>query len=354
MTLADLALALNAAVDVAGPGDRQKVLRRVAPPRSAGPDALTFVSDRRYLLHLSNTAAGAVLLPRGVSVPDGRPVGLSVLFVEDAYRAFARAAQWLQPPPPRPTVGIHTTAIIDGRATLGLSAAVGPLVYVGPGAQIGARTVLHVGVHVEADAVVGDDCVLYNRVVVRHGCRIGARCIIQPGAVIGGDGFGFAPDPSPSGPVKIPHVGGVIIEDDVEIGANATVDRGTFDDTRIGRGTKIDNLVMVAHNVRVGPGCILVAQSGVAGSSRLNDGVILGAQSGVAGHLTVGDRATVYGQAGVMRDVAAGSRVAGTPAEPVKSFFRTISRLRKLDGWARRVRELEQAVKALITGHDQT
>ena len=324
-------------------GDPQRLIHRIAPTDRAGPGDVTFVTNRRYLGALIDSGAEAVILGDEADVPS--PPTMAVIVVDAPYVAFARTAQRLSPGPPRPAPGLHPTAVVDPTALLGRDVAAGPHVYIGPRAQVGDRVVLHAGVHLEVDCKVGNDTVLYNRVVVRHGCRMGARCIVHPGAVIGADGFGFAR--ATEGPVKIPQMGRVTIEDDVEIGANATIDRGTFDDTFVGRGAKIDNLVQVGHNVRIGPGCILVAQSGVAGSSELEAKAVLGAQSGVSGHLTVGAGATVYGQAGVMKDVPAGASVAGSPAEPRTAFFRSILLIRKLDGWGERVRELERAVRAL-------
>ena len=333
-------------------GDAGRTVRCVAPTDEAGEDALTFVSDPAYLERLARSRAAAVLLAE-TARPLPLPAGLAVIAVDDPYLAFARAAQRLQPPAPSPPAGVHPSAVVDPSAILGAGVAVGALAYIGPRARVGADAVLHAGVHVEEDAVIGAETVLYNRVVVRHRCRVGARCCLHPGVVIGGDGFGFARG-GPEGPVKIPQTGTVVVEDDVEIGANTTVDRGTFGATRVGRASKIDNLVQVGHNVSIGPGCILVAQSGVAGSSRLEAGAVMGAQSGVAGHCTIGAHATVYGQSGVMRDVAPHTRVAGTPAVSVSSFFRGVVRVRKLDEWVERVRDLERALRALSSGHDQT
>jgi UDP-3-O-[3-hydroxymyristoyl] glucosamine N-acyltransferase len=226
--------------------------------------------------------------------------------------------------------------------------AIGPFVYVGPRARIGAGAVLHPGVHVQADASVGAGSVLYDHVVVRHGCHVGARCLLHPGVVIGADGFGFAPDARGPVPVhvKIPQVGDVVIEDDVEIGANSCVDRAALGTTRIGAGTKIDNLVQVGHNAELGPGCILVAQSGVAGSSRLGAAVTLGAQSGISGHLRIGAGSVIYGQSGVMKDLPPSSHAMGSPATTKAEFFKSVVRQGKLDSLFARVKKLE----ALLDG----
>ena len=340
LSLTDVAALVGGRVVGGAPSRR---VTRVAPTHDAGTDAITFITDARYLAVLERSAAAAVLLAP-VHLSGARPADMAAIVVEDPYLALAQVAQRLAPQPPRP-VGVHRTAEIDPTADVAADVAIGPFVYVGPRAKIGAGAVLYAGVHVEADARIGAATILFDHVVVRHACQVGDRCTLHPGVVVGADGFGFAR--RDGAPAKIPQVGIAVLEDDVEVGANATIDRATFGETRVGRGTKIDNLVQIGHNARVGEGCILVAQSGIAGSSRLEDGAILGAQSGVSGHLTIGARATVYGQAGVMRDVPSGATVAGTPAEDRASFFRGVLRIRKLDEWVERVRELERAVRAL-------
>jgi UDP-3-O-[3-hydroxymyristoyl] glucosamine N-acyltransferase len=323
-------------------------------------DAVTFVTKPKYFEQLAKTRAGAVMLCPEFLTRDevSIPAAVAVIAVARPYVAFARAAQALARRVPAP-VGIHRSAVIEEGAILGRDVAIGPFVYVGSGARVGDGAVLYAGVHVEAHAEVGAGSVLYNHVVIRHGCLVGARCILHPGVVIGSDGFGFAQDGcresaggegdgAPVQHVKIPQLGDVRVEDEVEIGANSCVDRAALGTTRIGAGTKIDNLVQVGHNVQIGPGCILVAQSGVAGSSRLGRSVILGAQSGISGHVEVGDHATVYGQSGVMENVAPGGRVMGSPSTSQAEHFRNVVLVAKLDSLYRRVKKLERA----LTGAD--
>jgi UDP-3-O-[3-hydroxymyristoyl] glucosamine N-acyltransferase len=193
---------------------------------------------------------------------------------------------------------------------------------------------------VEQGASVGAGTILYNHVVIRHRCRVGAQCILHPGVVVGSDGFGFAQDGGEH--VKIPQVGDVEIEDAVEIGANCCIDRGALGTTRIGEGTKIDNLVQIGHNVQIGPRCLLIAQSGIAGSSKLGRSVILAAQAGVVGHVEIGDGARVLGQSGIMRSVEPGESMMGSPAVPQKEHFRTLVQLGKLDSLFKRVKKLER------------
>ncbi|MCA9549322.1 MAG: UDP-3-O-(3-hydroxymyristoyl)glucosamine N-acyltransferase [Myxococcales bacterium] len=331
-------------------GDPRVRVRRVMPTDLAEPDAITFVSRPKFLASLQGTQAAAVMLAPDVAASEAHriPDDVVIMAVERPYVAYARAAQALAGEVPAPE-GWHPSAVVEPGAEVAEDAALGPFVYVGPGAVVGAGAVLYPGVHVHAAARVGPGAVLYDHVVVRHGCRVGARCILHAGVVIGSDGFGFAQDPGEDGVehIKIPQLGDVELEADVEIGANTCVDRGALGTTRIGRGTKIDNLVQIGHNVEIGPGSILVAQSGVAGSSVLGREVILGAQSGISGHLTVGDRSLVHGQAGVMEDLPEGSVVVGSPAEDKREFFKSVVRTRKLGGLYDRVKELERRLAAL-------
>lgn len=340
-------------------GDPAAIVRRVMPTEDALEDAVTFVTKPKYYAQLAKTRAGAVMLcPEILARGDVTvPAGVAVIGVAKPYVAFALAAQALARKVPAPS-GIHRSAVIEDSATLGKDVSIGPFAYVGPGARIGDGAVLYAGAHVEAGSSIGAGTVLYNHVVVRHGCTVGERCILHPGVVIGSDGFGFAQhEDGESGAcgsgeggekrnVKIPQLGDVQIEDDVEIGANSCVDRAALGTTLVGAGSKIDNLVQVGHNVQIGPGCILVAQSGVAGSSRLGRAVTLGAQSGISGHVDVGDHAIVYGQSGVMSNVPAGGRVMGSPSTPQAEHFRTVVRVGKLDSLYRRVKNLERAVAA--------
>ena len=348
LTVAELAAAVGGAVVR---GDPARQVARVMPTDLAEPDAVTFVSNPKYLPELARTRAAAVMLsPADAEREQARlPADVVVIAVEAPYVAYALAAQRLAPPVPGPA-GVHPSAVVEPGAVVADDARLGPHTFVGAGAVIGAEVVLHAGAHVQAGARVGAGSVLFDHAVVRHGCTVGARCILHPGVVIGADGFGFAPRRGPDGVehVKIPQLGDVVLEDDVEIGANACVDRGALGTTRIGRGTKIDNLVQVGHNVSIGPGGILVAQSGVAGSSRLGAAVTLGAQSGISGHLTIGDGALVYGQAGVMEDLPPRAQVVGAPAIDKRAFFRTVVQTRKLSDLFDRVKRLERALSRAL------
>ena len=324
-------------------GAEDTTIARVMPVDLADEQSITFVTKPKYAKLLAATRAAAVLADRKLLDTTGLPDRLVLIAVPSPYVAFARVAQHLAARIPRPE-GVHASAVVEADATVGEGASIGPFVYVGPGARIGAGAVLYPGVHVESGASVGPGSVLYNHVVIRHDCHVGAQCILHPGVVVGSDGFGFAPESRDGGypcHVKIPQVGNVVIEDDVEIGANTCVDRGTLGTTRIGEGTKIDNLVQIAHNVTIGPRCIIVAQAGIAGSSKLEEGVTLAAQSGISGHITVGAGSMVYGQSGVAHDLPAGSKVGGSPAIAVGDYFRNSVRIQKLGTLASRVKTLE-------------
>ena len=324
-------------------GDGGLRIERVAPLEEAGPAELSFFANPRYRAAFEASRAGAVVVEPGVAVPAGR----TVLRVRNAYLAFARVSTLFHPPR-EPVPEIAPQAAVHPSAHVHPSAQVMPFACVGPGAEVGARTILFSGVVLGAEARVGDDCVLYANVNVRERCVVGHRCVLQPGVVIGADGFGFAFDPEGeegSGPrhYKVPQAGNVIVEDDVEIGANSCVDRATLGSTVVGRGTKIDNLVQLGHNVRVGPLSILCAQVGVSGSTRLGQGVVLAGQVGLAGHLHVGDRATLLAQSGVMNDIPAGETWGGYPARPQRRWMRDEAMLRRLEELSKRVRALEKA-----------
>ncbi|MEQ8370692.1 MAG: UDP-3-O-(3-hydroxymyristoyl)glucosamine N-acyltransferase [Alphaproteobacteria bacterium] len=303
-----------------------RMITGIAPLESAGPDHLSFFDNRAYLAAFENSAAGACFVrPAFVS---RAPAGMACLITDDPYRAYALAASHLYPEP-EPEPGRHGSAIIDPSARLGdgcqvdAGAVIGAHVEIGARSWIGANAVIGAGVQCGAALRLGANCTISHSV-------IGERVAILPGARIGQRGFGFAM--SPQGHQRVPQLGRVIIEDDVEIGANVTIDRGAGPDTVIGAGSVIDNLVQIGHNVRLGRGCVIVAQAGISGSTRLGNFVVMAGQAGLAGHLSVGDGAQVGAKAGAMRDIAAGERVLGSPAVPARQFFRQISALERLAG----------------------
>jgi UDP-3-O-[3-hydroxymyristoyl] glucosamine N-acyltransferase len=321
-TVAEIAARAGAAI--AGAAKADLVLRDVAPLDSAGPDQLSFLDNVKYVDALRKSRAGAAFVHPDRA--DAAPLAMTVLVTPQPYRAYALAAQAFYPdPPPRP--GIAPGASVDPTARLGEGCAVEA------NAVIGARAELGRACRIGANAVIGPGCVLGDDVRIGANASvshaiIGHRVRIYPGARIGQDGFGFAPDPVR--PVKVPQLGRVVIGDDVEIGANTTIDRGAGPDTVIGAGTMIDNLVQIGHNVQVGRGCVLVAQVGISGSTRLGDFVMIGGQGGLTGHLTIGNGARIAAQSGVMRDVAPGEAVMGSPAVPIREHHRQVLWLRRL------------------------
>jgi len=330
------ALAARLARPRAGPGTQADgpELRGVAPLESAGADELAFVRDAGRARGLAASGAGAVILPP--DVPPDRPAIVSPTPALD----FARAVAWLLPEPePRP--GVHSTAFVDPSARIHASAEIGPGCVVGAGCAIGPGSVLVAHVSVYHDVLVGADCRLHAGVVLREGTRVGDRVILQPGVVLGGDGFGYVHDEE-ARLHKVPQVGRVVIEDDVEIGAGTTVDRATLSETRIARGAKIDNLVQIAHNCEVGEGSVIAAQSGLGGGTAIGRRAALMARVGAAGHLRVGDGAFVGARAGLHKDVPAGARVFGTPQMEERRWHRVAAAWTRLPDLLRRVRALER------------
>ena len=325
LNLAELAARLGAELA----GDAAVKVSGVRPLDEAGPSDLSFLHNSKYVAEARRSKAGAIL----VADPNLAP-GHNLLVMAHPYLGLARALELFYP-----TQGIHPTAAVHPEARLGEGVSVGAQAVIEAGCSIGAGTIVGPGVVLGRDVTVGEGCRLHPRVVVRHGCRIGNRCILQPGVVIGGDGFGFATVDGVHH--KVPQVGIVVIEDDVEIGANSCIDRATLGETRIGRGTKIDNLVQVAHNVQVGEGSLLVAQVGISGSTSLGHHVIMAGQSGAAGHLTIGDRVIVGAKSAVIKDVAPGQFVTGYPAQPHRDWLKMNVRLRQLEKLEKKVARLE-------------
>ncbi len=296
----------------------------VAPLQSAGPDDLSFLDNVAYVEAFAASRAGVCIVAAGHAAR--APAGMALLISERPYRAYALAAQAFYPKAP-PEPGIAPSATVDPSATLGPGCRVEPGAVIGPRAVLGARNLIGPNAVLGAGAVLGDDCTIGACASLSH-CLVGSRVLIYPGVRIGQDGFGFAPDPS--GHVKVPQLGRVVIHDDVEIGANSTVDRGSGPDTVIGAGSFIDNLVQIGHNVVLGRGCVIVAQVGISGSTKLGDFVVLGGQAGIVGHVTIGAGAKLAAQSGVIRDVPAGQAYGGYPAMPIREWHRQTAILSKL------------------------
>jgi len=303
-------------------GDRNQAIHSVGPLASATNDQLSFLSNRKYAAELATTKAGAILVPKKLEGCDSRWIR-----VDDPYFAFAKImARWFSNRPmPK---GISARAVVADSAKLGDNVVLGHFAVIGENVVIGNNVTIFQNVSIEAGSVIGDDCIIYPNVVIYDGSRIGNRCIIHSGVVVGSDGYGFATHGGKHH--KIPQIGIVRIEDDVEIGAGTTIDRAALGETVIGEGTKIDNLVQIGHNVKVGKHCLLVSQVGIAGSTELGDYVAVAGQSGFSGHLKIGNRVQVAAKSAVLDDVPDDTKVMGSPAVPFTEFARRHAALKKL------------------------
>jgi UDP-3-O-[3-hydroxymyristoyl] glucosamine N-acyltransferase len=321
-------------------GEGGRVIRGVADLESAGADELAYAEGARAVARAAHSRAGCILVAEGI-----RLEGQTTLAVTNPKLAFVHAAEALLPPPAaRP--GIHPTAVIAPDARLGPDASVGAHAVISSGVSLGAGVRLGPGVVLGEGVQVGAQCVFYPRVTVYAGARIGNRVILHAGVVVGSDGFGYVFGEGRHH--KFPQLGQVIIEDDVEIGSNTTVDRGSLGTTLIGQGTKIDNLVQIAHNVRIGRHCVIAAQTGISGSVEIGDYVVMGGQVGVADHVRVEEGAVIGAQAGIPtgKIIRKGSTVWGTPARPLAEFKKQYAHLANLPNLARKVGELSRRVSA--------
>ena len=319
------AVTLGEIVDFVGgqyTGDRTREVKTVAALAEAGREQLTFLSNRKYVAQLERTQAGAILVPKTLEGNDDRWIR-----VDDPYFALAQImTRWFSARP-MPT-GVSAKASVAATAKLGKNVAIGPFATVGEGVVVGDNVTVFQGVSIEAGSNIGDDCIIYPNVVIYDGTRIGCRCIIHAGVIIGSDGYGFALNKGKHH--KIPQIGIVRIEDDVEIGAGTTIDRAALGETVIGEGTKIDNLVQIGHNVKIGKHCLLVSQVGIAGSTELGDYVAVAGQSGFSGHLKIGHRVQVAAKSAVLEDVPDDTKVMGSPAMPFKEFARRQAAVKRL------------------------
>ncbi len=333
--LAELAAVLERSFE--GEGDFE--IKGVAALESAGPSDLSFVRSERWSDAVSSSAAGAVIAPEGVDVG-----GRAVIRSPQPGLDFARAVRRIRPMP-RPPAGIDPGAHVADDAQLDPTAAVGPGCVVGSGARVGAGSILHANVTLYAGVVVGVDCRVHAGCVLREGTVLGDRVALQPGVMLGGDGFGYLRNEKDEWE-SVPQTGGVVLEDDVEIGANVTIDRGTLGDTVIRRGAKIDDLCLIAHNCDVGENVLIAGQVGIAGSVEIGRDAILLAQVGVVDHVRIGARAYVGAQSGVTADLETGARVFGTPALDLPLGRRVAVSLRRIPELLRRMRRLESRVDA--------
>jgi UDP-3-O-[3-hydroxymyristoyl] glucosamine N-acyltransferase len=328
-------------------GDAEKEISGVATLTMAGTDDLSFFHNPKYAHELTATKAGAVIVP-----PDHPPLpqGVAALVARDPYTAMAKAVALLVPPQKHPA-GVHPLAYVAPGAQVAPSASLAPFACVLEDAVVGENTVLLPFSIVGRDASVGRDCLIYPHVTIYHDCHLGDRVIVHAGAVIGSDGFGFAP--SPQGIVKFPQVGRVIIGNDVEIGANCTIDRGALGDTVLADGVKLDNLVHLAHNVKVGKNTMIAAQTGISGSTEIGKWCLFGGQVGLVGHLSVGDKVMFGAQSGVTKDCPTGTTYFGTPAHEIHAEKRRQAYVSRLEELFKRVKELERKLEELSGKDDE-
>jgi len=321
-------------------GDASVVIRGVADVSEAGPDQATWVNRQAYADKLKDSRAGAVLVPTNFG-----ETPMPAIRCKQIEPSVAKLLGAFATPVSKPDPGIHPRAVVHASAQIGPNPAIGPHVVIDADVRIGASCVIHAGVFIGRGTAIGDNCLLWPNVVIRDGCAVGHRVIIHPNSVIGADGFGYYFDEGRHN--KIPHIGGVILEDDVEIGACTCVDRSKFGYTVVGAGTKIDNQVQVAHNVRIGRHCVLAGQSGIAGSVRIGDYCVFGARAASLDNVAVGDRVTVAGLAVVDKDIPAGLLVSGFPARDHREELRERALVRRLPKLAEQLKDLIHRVEQL-------
>lgn len=345
ITLGALAEHLGATLENGNP---DTVVSRLASLDEAGPGDLTFLANPAYKKALASSKATAAVV-----APDTEPVAAALLKTANPDLAFAKASLLISPPPPRPAPGIHPSAVVSDKARIGKDVHIGACAVVEDDAVIGDRCVLMPQTYVGNGTTLGEDCLLYPGVRIYHLVTIGRRCIFHAGAVIGSDGFGYAW--TGQGYFKVPQVGTVVIEDDVELGANVCVDRARFGETRIGMGTKLDNLVQIAHNVKLGPMCAFAAQVGIAGSARVGMGVQMGGQAAIVGHVQVGDGITIVGKSGISKSIP--GRESGvdkekliwidSPAKPMRDQLEEWRNIKAIGRLRKTVKELEDEIRKL-------
>ncbi len=335
-TLAEIAKIIQGRVV----GDGALLVKGVAGVKEAQPGDVTFLANPKYLPLAEATRATAIIVGKDVLIE-----GRTVIQTENSSVAFAQVvAMFKENLTPR-FKGIHPTAVIDPSAVIAEGAGIGPCVVIEKDVHIGRGTVICAGVFVGQKTSIGENCLIYPQVTLREDISLGNNVIIHSGTVVGSDGFGYVPVNGAH--MKIPQMGSVVIEDDVEIGACVTIDRARFDRTLIGRGTKIDNLVQIAHNVHIGKNCLIIAQTGIAGSAVLGDNVTIAGQVGIAGHVHIGDGAAAGAQTGITKDVPAGMKMFGTPAKEFKTMIRQIGLAGRLPEYAARLAALEEKIRIL-------
>ena len=330
--------AINESIGGILTGNPTILITGVAQVSEAMENQLTFIGEKKYIKLWNHSNASAAIVNDSLDIEPGKDRAL--ISVADADLALAQVLKMFEPEPPKYEVGIHPTAVIDPTAKIGAGAAIGAGCYIGPSVVVGENTKLYPNVTVMDYTRIGGGTVIWSGTVIRERCRIGNDCIIHPNVTIGADGFGYRPSPDGQGMVKIPQIGTVVIGDRVEIGAGSCIDRGKFSATLIGDGTKIDNLVQIAHNCKIGRSCVMAGQSGLAGSVTLGDGVIMGGGARVNDHVTVGSGVRIGGNTGVIRDVPPGKTLLGMPADDHRQTLRLWASLKQLPDLIKQLKNL--------------
>ncbi len=339
-------IATAVAGDLRGSGAVE--ITSLAELSQAGPGQLTFLGDARYLTRWQESSASATLVSESLTeqVTQNTSPDLVVIFVASADLAMAKVLEMFAPPAPPVQPGVHPSAVVDPTARLGADVAVGALAYVGPHAMLGDGCVLHPQSTVMDEAVLGAGCVLWPGAVVRERCELGERCVLHAGAIIGGDGFGYRPGGAGDAPlVKVPQIGKVVLGADCEIGANAAIDRAKFDVTELGQGCKIDNLVQIGHNCRLGDYVIIAGCTAVAGSCTIGSGTVIGGGADIADHLTIGSGVQLGGGAQLMNDIPDGETWGGSPAGPLKQKIKEEIAIRKLPDLIKQVKHWQKQLE---------
>ena len=334
--LAEIAEWIGASID----GDDSLEITGLAKIEEAQSGHLSFIANPKYAKHVETTNASAVLVDLDFPVSD-----LTLVRIANPYFAFLQLAKRFYQQAPQIDKGVHESAIIGQGTTIGSNAAIGPFVSIGKNCKIGENAIIFPGVFIGDDCEIGNNCLLYSNVSIREQCKIGNECIIHPGAVIGSDGFGFAFEGGQYH--KLPQMGIVVIEDDVEIGANAAIDRATMGETRICRGAKLDNLIQIAHNVEIGGHTAVAAQVGISGSTKIGKYVMIGGQAGLVGHINIGDKGKIGAQAGVTKSVEEDQFVSGYPARLFRTEMREQASLARLPEMLRHFKQLKNKVQEL-------
>lgn len=321
-------------------GDPSKSITGIEEIESASTMDATFIENDRYATHLGKTCAGAIFIK-----PDLKRVeGKNYLLSKNPSLAFQILIEYFLPKIESGFLNIHTTAVIHEEAQLGRDVKIGPRAVIDRGVKVGLRSKIEAGAFIGAEVEIGDDCHIHANAVIREGTKLGNRVVVQSGAVIGSDGFGYhtAPDGKHT-PLK--HLGAVILEDEVEVGACTTIDRARFKETRIGRGTKIDNLVQIAHQVKMGRDCLIVSQVGIAGSTEIGNNVVLGGQVGIIGHITIGDRVWMAARAAASKSITKPGIYSGAPAIEIREFNEYMVNLRQIKSFIKRLKQMEEKLK---------